>query len=217
MGIVQRLIGLALGAGLVMLGAASQSQAANAASAPNAYKLDISIEKAGAQVANPKFTVVFGSPAVVTVTNPQQKDGAYRIQATATPSAKTVSGKGTVRIDMVVLEQISGAWVILGEPSVVAYEGTLSSVEVAGAVGGFKVNAKATPEFNQKAVNFKGETCPALTAPMAKNSTGPIVSIRHGGTGCCSVGCSDGSGHTMNCCGAIECCACGVCCRPPEV
>lgn len=215
MSVVQRLIGMALAMCLVLLGSASPLLAANASAAPNAYKLDISIEKAGSQRANPKFTVVFGSPAVVTVTGPEQADGAYRIQATATPGAKTASGKGTVRIDLVVLEQIGGAWVILGEPSVVAYEGVQSSVEVAGAVGGFKLNATATPEFNAKAVNFKGESCPVLTAPLAKKAPGPIMSIRPDKS-CCSVGCGDGSGHTMTCCGAVECCACGACCRPPE-
>ncbi|MFO3797807.1 MAG: hypothetical protein ACK8QZ_11095 [Anaerolineales bacterium] len=181
---------------------------------PNVYKLDLSIEKSGEKVANPKFTVAFGSPAVVTVTDPKKNDGAYRIQATATLGEKSPTGKGTVRLDIVVLEQISGAWVIVGEPSIMAYEGQSASLDVSGPVGSFKISATATPEFNQKALNFKGASCPALTAPMAKKTPPPIVGIRND-PNCCSTGCADGSGQTMTCCGAIECCACGSCCRPP--
>lgn len=29
---------------------------------------------------------------------------------------------------------------------------------------------------------------------------------------CCSASCGDGSGHTLHCCGAEQCCACGACC-----
>lgn len=31
---------------------------------------------------------------------------------------------------------------------------------------------------------------------------------------CCQSSCTDGSGHTLTCCGAIICCDCGTCCSP---
>lgn len=31
---------------------------------------------------------------------------------------------------------------------------------------------------------------------------------------CCQSSCTDGSGHTLTCCGAIICCDCGACCSP---
>lgn len=195
----------------ILLGLATAH--AGSIQSPNAYRLDISVEKGGERVANPKFTVAFGSPAVVTITDARKSSGAYRIQATAVPGGKGSAGKGTVRIDLVVLEQVSGAWVILGEPSLLAYDGQPASIEVSGAAGAFRVSAKATPEFNQAATAFKGGSCPALAAPMANNAPLPIVGIRHDAN-CCSTGCAEGSGQTMTCCGAIECCVCGSCCRP---
>ncbi len=213
MNIGKKFVG-ATATGVVFLLALMTAQLHAASPQANAYKLDISVEKSGAQVANPKFAVVFGKAAVATVTSPTTQDGFYRVQATASPGEKAPNGKGTVRVDMVVLEQVAGAWVILGEPSVLGYDGQEAAVDISGAAGSFTVKVRATPEFNQKAVNFKGQSCPALTAPLAKNSSGPIIAIGPG-RDCCSVGCNDGSGRTLNCCGAIECCACGSCCRPP--
>ncbi|WP_240097466.1 hypothetical protein [Thermomonas flagellata] len=206
--------GMAVVAGglLALLGIAA-AHAGNRES-PNVYRLDIAVEKGGARVATPKFTVAFGSPAVVVIADAKKNSGAYRIQATAAPGGKGPAGKGTVRIDMVVMEQISGAWVILGEPSLVAYEGQPASMELSGPGGGFRVSATATPEFDREATSVKTGACQALTVPVATNAPLPIVGIRQG-SNCCTTGCADGSGLTMTCCGAMECCACGSCCRPP--
>lgn len=185
--------------------------------AANAYKLDIAIQKGGRTVANPKFTVVFGKPAQVTMSKAGTDDGLYRVQATALPAEPMPDGRKTVRVDLVVLEQVSGAWVVLGEPSMVLYDGRAGVVDVAGGAGAFKVEATATSEFNPRAVGFQGASCPALDAPVPRTAkaSGSVIKGIRVDPDCCSVGCSNGSGQTMTCCGAIECCACGSCCRPP--
>ena len=118
--------------------------------AANAYRLDIAVQKDGRTVAHPKFTVAFGKPARTTMSKPGEGD-LYEVRATASPAEPAHDGRKTVRLDLVVLEQVDGAWVVLGEPSMVLYDGKTGSVDVSGAAGGFKVEATATSESNGKA------------------------------------------------------------------
>jgi len=213
---VKMLLGSLLPIALALSSFASRDAWA-AEKAANAYKLNIAIQKAGETVANPKFTVAFGKPAQATMSKAGQEDGLYRVQATALPAEPAADGRKTLRLDLVVMEQVAGAWVILGEPSMVLYDGTTGSVDVSGAAGAFKVEATATSEFNLRAVDFAGGSCPALDAPVARiaKTSGSVIKGIRVDPDCCSTGCADGSGQTMTCCGAIECCACGSCCRPP--
>lgn len=205
---------LPIAVALFSTGALSAPAASRSA---NAFKLDIAIQKNGATVANPKFTVVFGKPAQATMSKPGQENDIYRVQATALPAQPLPDGRKTVRLDLVVMERVEGAWVILGEPSMVLYDGKAGSLDVSGPAGAFKVQATATSEFNLKAVGFNGGACPALDAPVARvaKTSGSVIQGIRVDPNCCSAGCADGSGQTMTCCGAIECCACGSCCSPP--
>lgn len=214
MNIVSKLKNLVRIAAVAML-VSSVAHAASPNSA-NSYKLDVTIKKGGVAIVNPKISVAFGKPAQITMSKQGVGDENYRIQVTAQPGEPAGNGKKTVRLDFIVLEQVSGAWVVLGEPSMVAYDGQQASVDVNGPAGAFSVSATATSGFDDRAASLKSDSCPTLEAPLVKRpeKSGGIIMGIHQDPDCCSAGCTDGSGWTMTCCGAIECCACGTCCRP---
>ena len=205
----------ALALSLVAFATGAPSAAAAPAGSANSYKLDLTIKKGDRVVANPKLTVAFGKSAQATIINEKVGDGNYRIQTTASPNGVLADGRKKVKLDLVVLEQIAGAWVIMSEPSLTLVDGLSAELSLDGPVEKLGLIALATSNFSEKAINFKAENCPALTSPLMSTPTLTKASAQRRAD-CCSSGCADGSGRTMTCCGAIECCACGVCCSPPE-
>ena len=189
--------------------------------APNVYVLELTVGRDGKQLATPKMTVLFGKPARINLINRNTPEGNLCIQVLANPGTKTSKGVATVQLQAVVLEHIAGAWVVIAEPSIKAVEGQPASMQLNSGAGTIQLSFKAVPTFSAKVAAATPSTCPALDAPIATQSTGiPCDSLPCPGGGdknCCSAACSDDSGRTMTCCGAIECCdgVCGACCSPP--
>lgn len=192
--------------------------------APNVYELEIEISRGSKLVATPKMTVSFGKSAQMTLVE-SAGDGSLRIQVTATPAGKTSAGVATVNLRAQVLEELSGAWVVVGEPAIRAAEGRSAAMEVQGGVGALQLRMKASPKFSAKAGDIVLKQCGAIDAPLDRQTVSGVGDPPHcpslpcpgGCTDCCTTGCTDGSGRELRCCGAIECCdgVCGACCSPP--
>lgn len=222
-----RLPGMAMLCATALLGvvfsSAAQSQQ-KISQKPNVYQLEMELSRSGNVIARPKMTVLFGKPARMTIIEKDGQDGSLRIQVTAMPADRTAAGIATVNLQAQVLEEMAGAWVVVGEPAVRAAEGQGASLQVQGGIGALQITIKATPMFNQKAVGGVVKQCGALDAPLVRQIAGgpgdpncPSLPCPGGCMDCCSVPCSDGSGRDLTCCGAIECCEgiCGACCSPP--
>ena len=187
--------------------------------APNVYDIKIELANDGKIIASPLVQVLHGKPARVTIGDPKNPDGAIRIQALAQPGSKTKNGEPAIDISVIVLEQMAGAWVILGEPRMRVAKGKVASVSV-GAVGGMTLSVTVTPKYSERAAKITPKVCGAIDEPLsAAGLTGrncpncpslPCPDCPN----CCSSPCADGPGN-LTCCGGTSCCGCGTCCDPP--
>ena len=195
----------------------SENAKAQSRPAPNMYQVSLEISRGKAEPAKSEFGVAFGIPAQIVASNKGKAEGNYRIQAIVTP-ASPASGKKTAKIDLVILEQISDAWVVMAEPSLVAFDGEDASFSSTGSTGEFEISIKATSIYDLRAVNFKPQSCPVLnssTPAMSKGSetSAPIYPMAP--KRCCTMTCA-GGGQTFTCCNVTYCCNCnGTCCSPP--
>ncbi|HZH44241.1 MAG TPA: hypothetical protein VEY50_09190 [Lysobacter sp.] len=210
-----------LGCALVFVGGIQATQPAAAAASSrqqaNTYQVELAIVRDGKVIATPKVTVLFGKPARVTLTE-KAGDGSLRVQVTASPAGKLANGTKVVQFNAVVVERIAGAWVILAEPSMKVAESQAGSTTLESPLGSLRIDVRATEKYVAGAESKNLRQCGALTAdePTTLSDNCPSLPCP-GKENCCSAPCSDGSGRTMTCCGAIECCddICGACCSPP--
>lgn len=191
----------------------------------NLYELKIEISRDGKVVATPSMKVVPGRLAQMTIGDWDNIDSALRIQVTAADGVTTARGEATADVNLLLLENVAGAWVIVGEPRLQLLHARQGSVEVSGT-GSYVVKVTATPAYNPKVDISKIQACGAAGLPLIAPTDGLTLS---GGRpcpncpqtpcdacpNCCSSPCTDGSGSTLTCCGAVSCCACGTCCDVP--
>lgn len=184
--------------------------------APNVVVVEMEISRGGEVLASPKMTVLFGKPARYTFVRSDDQEGSIRVQVLATKAAPLANGVATVKVETMVLEQIAGAWVVAGEPSMRVAEGKPGDMSIVGNLGQIDISLKATPKFSEKVVSFNPKVCGPIDGPVrAFGGTCPHCPQLPcpGCEDCCSYVCPDGSGQGR-CCGAIECCDCGGCCSP---
>ena len=107
-------------------------------------ELKSGISRDGQVVATASMKAVAGRVARVTIGDWCNIDGALRIQATMEAGAMTFRGEATADVDLLLLQNVPGAWVIFGEPRVRVLHATQANVQVSGA-GGYGVAVDATP------------------------------------------------------------------------
>lgn len=181
------------------------------------YELEFELVRDGKVIIKPKMTVLPGKPAQIRIGDRNAKDGNMRLQVTVSPD-KTRNRVDVNRIDLTILEQVDGAWVVVAEPSMSAINGKSAAMEFPGQFGRYVIRGTATSVQDAKEAAKKVSQCEVLDAPTASASSMcphcPALPCDQC-PNCCESPCADGSGQTMSCCGATSCCACGTCCEPP--
>jgi hypothetical protein len=179
--------------------------------AVNSYALDLEIKNFDQVLAHPKLIVAPSHPAQITIANGD--DEKYRFQVTAAPAEITGDGQKSVHLRAVILERINAHWVVLAEPTFILIDGVPANLSLEDEKR-FSLRVVATSRFHPDAVNFQVTPCPDSMSSVADTLSSSQSSIVKS-TDCCSEKCIDGSGQVMRCCGAVQCCVCGVCCSPP--
>lgn len=189
----------------------------------NVVRVELEIVRSGTILATPAFTAISGSPVRLVLSGGEAGEGGLRIEAVAEPAAPSSRGRPTTRLRFQLFEEVAGAWVLAGQPEMRVEDGNAATVEVSGGLGSWSLNVVARSRFDATADRMAVKPCPdaeiiasgpverldgacpqcdSLPCPMCKD--------------CCQADCTDGSGRTLRCCGAIECCdgVCGACCSP---
>lgn len=86
---------------------------------------------------------------------------------------------------------------------------SVGAIDVSASVR--RVEASKTAQLLESASSDKKCSAADDSVDQSRIMNGDAT---YGDGDCCTRSCSDGSGQTMKCCGAIMCCACGVCCMP---
>lgn len=192
----------------------------------NSCRLDVLVVRDDQEVARVNMIVAFGVPAQARISNASGMDANFRIEAVANPVSKrtATATDSHILVNMVVLEQIAGAWVVLAEPSLRLVDGTTASLAIDDAndvdsSDRLALSVTATSMFDARAIDSVRENYDCRSLYASDAAIAPLLAnsiLRSGGEdgvkACCSAGCSDGTGRTLTCCGAVSCCACDSCC-----
>lgn len=215
------LVGMIMGAALLM----SSMSATAVATEHKYYNVSATVNVDGRDVMHPSAIVEANHPARIEIGD--SAANAYRVDFTVTP------GDGAHADDQAKLEinfftKVMGNWTLRSQPTLVVWTGREASVEGPyheGAASPRVVKITATVTHKTEAELLKmynGKIPLARVCPSANDEGGRIGGSSRLGQAftpkllpaCCEVGCSDGSGHTLRCCGAVSCSACGSSCSP---
>ncbi|RMH93354.1 hypothetical protein EBB59_05590 [Lysobacter pythonis] len=194
---------------------------------PSTYALEVHISRDGKTLASPRITVLNGIAAQMRLVDPAYREGGLRVEILTTPAARTASGASSIDIQAIVMEQIAGAWVVAGEPSVRAEENQPATLAIDGNAGRLEIQVRASPGHDPRGIEAMTRICPPLNREMETRAATTLKSDQHcpqlpcpgnGKDNCCTAPRTDGSGRSMTCCGAITCCegVCGACCSPMD-
>lgn len=210
---------LAMAVGLApdLLGLGS-ARAQAAPKAPNIYETRIELERAGKVLSKATIGAYVGRPAQVTQGDSANPEGALRMQVEVTPNESNAA-RPMVDVKVTILEQVAGAWVILGEPTMRVLTTRPAEMSAVG-VGGTTFRIKVTPRYSERAAKVAPTSCGAIDRPLgapnltANNCPNCPQLPCDGCPNCCRVPCASGPGN-LTCCGGSQCCACDTCCDPP--
>jgi len=181
----------------------------------NYFEVKLEIKRDGRLIGAPSAIVERGKPARVTYQDGTDNSG-FRVDYSVEP-LMTEKGLATADVRMVLYELRSGIWQLLGEPTIqTRVDGSKGSLEF--AAGQSKIAVSAGVEIvtaDALRARFGGSLPKAAVCGNDLDSpAGASLLGGGGGSNCCSGFCKPPPG-TMTCCGAISCCACGVCCQVP--
>jgi hypothetical protein len=134
---------------------------------PNAYDVQFSVSVDGNEVANPQMLLAEGKPGLATLVNPKNDDQGVRIQvvATSAPPHEKSGGIKTVKVDLMILEKVAGAWVEISRPSILSEDGKEGHVKLEGDGRSIAVRIKATGQHSELANSFAPKLCTDETVP----------------------------------------------------
>lgn len=187
--------------------------ACSSAIAQDAKYLDLtfSVSRAGKVVATPSATVEIGKPAQFVIQDEAAKTG-LRLDYTAT-TAITEAGLATAVVSMTVFERVNDSWQLVAEPRIqTLLDGSPGSVSLSdGKSKSVAVEVTSRIVSGETLKSRLNGKIPEANACSAESKS--LNVLREPPRNCCSRTCA-GSSQTMTCCGAVSCCACGVCCTP---
>lgn len=182
----------------------------------NTFDLKIEIDQSGHVYGPAELTVLPGIPARLTLSGEQSEDSSYQIRllTNAVPSSK--SGESIVQVNMMALAKTEHGWTIIGEPLMRIETGQRALTTVFDDENTLEISIEPK---NGPQVKITDESLIAAMQGCNQSVDADIAQLWGSAPGtrsqnsCCSASCQDGTGRTLNCCGAVSCCACGACCE----
>jgi len=171
--------------------------------------------KAIALANNPVRTELLGSAA----------SPSYRLEYTVTPVAGKEDSEATIHVSF--FNKSMDNWVLRAQPSAVVRLGDEATISLPYQEG---TSSPQVTDFNLTVVRiaesalaaqFHGKIPdPSLCPPDTSANSGavdirPLAAAKQAlKSACCNSGCTDGSGNSLKCCGAVSCSGCGTSCTP---
>lgn len=215
------LVGMIMGAALLI----SSMSATAAAAEHKYYNISATVNVDGRDVMHPSAVVEANHPARIEIGD--SAANSYRVDFTVTPG-EGVHANDQAKVEINFFTKVMGNWTLRSQPSLVVRIGQEASVEGPyheGVASPRVVKITATVSHKTEAELLKMFNGKIPLARVCPSTMGD--GVRSGGNdrldrvftpnllpACCEVGCSDGSGHTLRCCGAVSCSACGSSCSP---
>jgi hypothetical protein len=179
------------------------------------YSIEARLAVDGRVIMAPKAVVVSGHMAQVELLGVTE---AYRLQIVISPAIDPASDHAQVNLDL--LDKSAGNWVLRTAPSLVVKLGQTASMQMPYDHAedaphtvdlSIKVDRPSARLLDKLLAGNAGKlaSCPARSGSLASPIATPPTP---GQPQYCHETCTDGSGQTMTCCGAVSCCACGSCC-----
>lgn len=179
------------------------------------HTLSLDIQVDGKSIMTPMIEVLPDTPVKIEVSEP---DGlGYTLQLFLKDQQRVGRFDDAVGIDVQLFRGAGNSKSALANPTLFMRPGGSGSATVSSSGGEVSVAVLShairqhmmTPE--QYASALKG----CVSSGASSLASQDDVQQTSGRESCCSAACNPGSGGTLRCCGAISCCACGVCCYPP--
>lgn len=152
--------------------------------------------------------------------------GSIRLDYTITGLSIDETGAPVVTLDAIAFNRNgTERWSLAKEMKIMLFVGKNASSKISSGIGvgtALHVKIDVLTEDVVRArfggVIPESKACPDESAvgPQTKSYCPEWPCVNFGEEKCCSKPCSDGSGGSMSCCGAVHCCACGACCRPAQ-
>lgn len=182
------------------------------------YSIQAVVSVDGHEVMHPSAIALADNPVTVTDAGPQRQ---FRLQYTVTPGEDAL----TAIVHISFFDRSPSGWTLRSQPSMGVRLGQQASIVAPYEVGGIAdshvtISVQVTKKSEQELLAmFHGDIpdpsiCPAATQKLQIGRVITYDPPTPGKGACCSKPCSDGSGDTMTCCGAITCRVCGACCSP---
>jgi hypothetical protein len=213
------IVGISIGAVLLL----SSLNATAAVAEQRYYNISATVSVDGKEVMHPHAIVETNHPARIEVDD--AAENSYRVDFTVTPG-EGAHANDQAKVEVSFFTKVMGNWTLRSQPSLVVWTGREASVEEPYHEGTasprvVKITSTVTPKTKAELLKtFSGKIPSTRVCPPANNSS-QVASTSLGQIftptllpACCSVGCSDGSGGTLRCCGAVSCSACGTSCSP---
>lgn len=187
-----------------------------ATSSARYFDLAFEIAKDGQVISTPGATVEAGQRASMTVDKPDGSDG-FRLDFEVEPVV-TETGIASAVVSARLHEQIQGEWALVAETGLqVKLDNQPGKVTLSAGANGRSSASEYTISVSAKVIpmgllseRLGGDIPQVSSCEEQAESVLPKIAPRN----CCGGMCKPPPG-TMTCCGAISCCACGICCQVP--
>lgn len=174
------------------------------------YSIQAVVSVDGQEIMHPTAIVLADNPVTITDAGPKRQ---FRLQYTVTPGED--ASIAIVHISF--FDRSPSGWTLRSQPSMGVRLGQQASIVAPYDVGGIanshvtiSIQVANEPE-RELLTMFHGHIPNSSICPVEtqKPQTGRVIAYdppTPGKGACCSKPCTDGSGNTMTCCGAITCC-----------
>lgn len=180
------------------------------------HVLTLDVRVAGEQIMTPMVELVANAPALVEVPGAQPNE-IYRLQLLLQDHQRVGNIDDAISVaaelsggDAKSLESLASATLFIrpGKGGSATVESERGEIAISVLTHAVRSRIMSAAEVEKMRAGCEAKANSVVGA--AASGSAPNGEPRS----CCSVGCSGGSGR-LSCCGAVGCCACGVCCYPP--
>lgn len=185
---------------------------------PKYYSVEGVVAVDGQEIMRPQAIAVENIPVRVEISG---RNGSYLFEYTISRGDGAASTQAAVHLSF--FDKAFGNWVLRAQPSMIVRLGEKASVEMPYQEGeasprrvAMDITITEKPKDELLAM-FGGRIPDVSMCPSNTDASHRLLSAEPPTPGqprYCDVTCSDGSGSTLHCCGAVKCCACGSCCSP---
>lgn len=188
------------------------------------YNVSATVSVDGKEVMHPHAIVEANHPARIEVGDTSANS--YRVDLTVTPG-EGIHTNDQAKVEVSFFTKVMGNWTLRSQPSLVVWTGQEASVEGPYHEGTasprvVKITSTVTPKTEAELLKtYRGKIPSPRVCPPTNNGSQAAANTSLGQAftpnllpACCSVACSDGSGRTLRCCGAVKCSDCGSSCSP---